>query len=257
MALHADGSLLRESLYPMVEISSAIDCVVAAAEPLEPMTTTPGASLGLRLSEPVVAMVNLPPFRASVVDGYAAKSENLPASLAIQGSVAAGDAAMGGLRAGHCVYITTGAPVPDGADCVVMVEDSSADDSVDGASSVLLKTSPEAGSMVRSVGSDINLGQTILSDGEIVGPAELGLLAAAGVSAVSVFRRPRVGVFSTGHELAVAPGTLPSANKATAVAVLASSGSSLGSPLPTAGDRRAMMPGASPPAPPRPQDASA
>jgi gephyrin len=166
---------------------------------------------GSVLAEDVKATEAVPAFRASIVDGYAVK---IPASgkfekgvypVTIVSHAQAGDVKE--LKEGELARITTGAPLPPGADAVVMVEDtvlhSQTDDGTEEKEVEILTSEIQAGENVREVGSDVKSGETILKKGEgitVVG-GEFGLLASVGTKEVSVYKRPVVGVLSTGDEI--------------------------------------------------------
>lgn len=166
---------------------------------------------GSVLAEDVKATESVPAFRASIVDGYAIK---IPSSgkfqkgtypVTIVSHAQAGEVKE--LREGEIARITTGAPLPPGADAVVMVEDtvlrSQTDDGQEEREIEILTDQIEANENVREVGSDVKAGDTILKKGEgitVVG-GEFGLLASVGAREVSVYRRPIVGVLSTGDEI--------------------------------------------------------
>lgn len=164
-------------------------------------------ALGLVLAADVTARVDLPGVDNSAMDGYAVRSAELtgaaadhPVTLPVEGDVAAGDVRHHVLQPGTTMRIMTGAPLPEGADAVVPVEDS--DGGVDRAA---LTRAPVAGQHVRRRGEDITAGEVVLSPGTRLGPGHLALVAAANVPAVAVYPRPRVAVISTGDEL-VPPG---------------------------------------------------
>lgn len=166
---------------------------------------------GSVLAEDVKATESVPAFRASIVDGYAIK---IPSSgkfekgvypVASVSHAQAGDVKE--LKEGEIARITTGAPLPPGADAVVMVEDtvlkSQTDDGSEEKEVEILTDEIKAGENVREVGSDVREGETILKKGEgvtVVG-GEFGLLASVGTKEVSVYKRPVVGVLSTGDEI--------------------------------------------------------
>jgi molybdopterin molybdotransferase len=153
-------------------------------------------------AEDVQAPVSLPPFHSSAMDGYACRSEDLAtdATLRLVGESLAGHPFRGSLTAGQCIRITTGAAVPDSADTVVIQEDTRRDDA-----NVILTEVPVPGANIRAIGHDVRRGETIAHQGQLLNPMDLGWIAACGVRSVSVFRRPRVAIFSTGDEL-VEPG---------------------------------------------------
>lgn len=158
------------------------------------------AALGRIMGEDVQARINVPPHTNSAMDGYALRSQDLPAEgetrLGVAGTAWAGHPFCGNLNPGECVRIFTGAPMPKGTDTVIIQEQVQRD-----GDTIRLAGSFSAGQNVRAAGEDIVLGQTVLSTGRRLTPADLGLLASVGVGEVSVRRRPRVAYFSTGDEL--------------------------------------------------------
>ena len=158
------------------------------------------------LAAPVLAPEPLPAFDNSAMDGYAVRAAEItdastarPVRLPVAGDIPAG-APRGTLAPGTTLRIMTGAPVPEGADAVVEVEETDA-----GTEVVSICAAREVGSFVRPAGSDISTGQEVLAAGTVLGPAQIGVLAALGVTTVTVRRRPRVLVVSTGSELATDP----------------------------------------------------
>lgn len=149
------------------------------------------------LSRQVVSQFDLPLFDNSAVDGYAVRAEETPGTLKLVGTVPAGEAADFELQPGTTVKVMTGAPVPRGADAVVMRED------VEGTAT--FKDGIELGANIRRQGEEISVGDTLFEAGTSCTPPVVALLASAGVSEVSVFKRPTVGVLVTGDEL-VTPG---------------------------------------------------
>jgi molybdopterin molybdotransferase len=171
---------------------------------LPAMSTSIRESLGLVLAEPVVASHDLPPFPNSAMDGYAVRHADLasiPAELPVLEDVPAGSVATMAVAPGTAIKIMTGAPLPDGADTVVRVEDTEP-----GERSVRVLAAPDRGTSVRAAGGDIEAGTVVVAAGERLAPAHLGLLSSLGVTAPVVARRPRVAVMSTGDEV-VAPET--------------------------------------------------
>lgn len=161
---------------------------------------------GRVLAERVVAPESLPSFDNSGMDGYAvravdvaAATAEVPVRLPVAGDIPAG-APVGDLAPGTTLRIMTGAPLPRGADAVVEVEVTDG-----GTEHVLISAARAAGSFVRPAGGDIAVGQEVLAAGAVLGPAQLGVLAALGIRQVVVRRRPRVLVVSTGSELAEDP----------------------------------------------------
>ena len=216
---------MLSSDYPMLSISHALEIVLREAQPLLPRALPADAALGLVLAEAVIAAAPLPPFAASVKDGYAVVAADGPGVYPIAGAVAAGSMAEFELGAGQVAYITTGAPLPPGADAVVQVEDTCR---VAGGA-VEIRRAVRSGEDVRPVGYDIAAGAQVLAAGERLGPAELGLIATVGVTEVLVYPKPRVGVLSTGDELTpagapLAPGHIYDSNGPTLRAAVAWAG---------------------------------
>ncbi|WP_307847496.1 gephyrin-like molybdotransferase Glp [Streptomyces sp. F63] len=194
--------------------------------PLEPLELQLLDAQGCVLVEDVTAAVALPPFDNSSMDGYAVRSADVadatgesPAVLTVIGDIAAGSGRLPTIRPGEAARIMTGAPLPPGADTVVPVEwtdggsgggpatamtaHSAAPEGAAG--DVRVYRPAEAGAHIRSRGGDVSAGAPVLSAGTLIGPAQIGLLAAIGRATVRVRPRPRVVVMSTGSEL-VPPG---------------------------------------------------
>ena len=179
----------------MQSVEAAAKAVAARIERLG-TERVPLASAGGRiLADDIHAARALPIFDNSAMDGYAARSAELPATLPVVGLVAAGQVMTDPVPPGVAIRILTGAPMPAGLDTVVIQEDAK----VDG-SNVTLPASP-VGDNVRRAGEDINPGETAVTAGWRLGPGSLGLLAALGLVEVSVVRRPRVALITTGDEL--------------------------------------------------------
>ena len=148
----------------------------------------------------VVATEQVPPFANTAVDGYAVRSSdvaNVPVELRVIGELAAGAAPTIAVTAGTAIRIMTGAPIPDGCDCVVMVEDTERV----GTDSVKILKSVPAGAAIRAAGSDVAVGATVVTAGMRVTPMIEGVLASINATHVVVFPRVKVGVISTGDEL--------------------------------------------------------
>ena len=156
-------------------------------------------ALGLVLAEDIAADRDVPPFRNSAMDGYAVRGDDVasaPVELRVVGEVAAGGFPDRTVGAGEAMRIMTGAPMPEGADTVVRVEDT------DNASDlVTIAAATPKGMATRQAGEDLRRGETILTKGTVLRPAEVGLLASVGRARVRVRKRPRVAVFSTGDEI--------------------------------------------------------
>ena len=162
---------------------------------------------GRVLAQDAVSALQVPPNDNSSMDGYAVRAADVPAAgtvLPVTQRIAAGHAGVP-LVPGSAARIFTGAPMPAGADAVVMQEDTEA---LDGGAQVRITAVPTAGQWVRAAGEDVTRGAVILRCGERLSPASLGLAAGIGLAELQVAARPRVALFSTGDEL-VMPGAVP------------------------------------------------
>ncbi len=174
-----------------------------------PAETVPLArAAGRRAASDMPALLTQPPFTASAMDGYAIRWADRAGPWTVTGEAAAGRGFAGTVAAGEAVRIFTGAPVPDGADTVVVQEEVALDSDT---ARLTGEGPPRQGANIRPRGLDFTAGDVVVRAGERLTPARLGLLAAAGHGAVPVPRRPRVTVFATGDEL-VPPGTAPGAH---------------------------------------------
>ncbi|UJW34810.1 molybdopterin molybdotransferase MoeA [Saccharothrix sp. AJ9571] len=165
---------------------------------------------GLVLAEDVTADVSLPPFDNSAMDGYAVRavdvaeaSESTPVTLPVAEDIPAGRVDSPPLLPGTAHRIMTGAPMPPGADTVVMVEKTDG-----GVETVRVFAAVPPGNHLRRTGEDVRRGTTALTRGTLLGPAQVGLAAAVGLDSLAVFTAPRVLVVSTGSELVTAPAPL-------------------------------------------------
>jgi gephyrin len=199
---------MAEAEYPMLPVPEALALVLVQAEPLPPVTVGLAEALHLVLAEDITAREPLPPFPASVKDGYAVVAADGPGDYPLVGEVTAGRVADFSVRPGTVAYITTGAPLPPGADAVVMVEETERLPVDGGAPRVRIRRGVQPGDDVRPVGRDVAQGQQVLEAGERLGAAEIGLLATVGVAQVQVVPRPRVAILSSGDEL-VEPDAQP------------------------------------------------
>ena len=157
-------------------------------------------ALGLVLAEDVAADRDVPPFRNSAMDGYAVRGDDVgsaPVELRVVGELAAGEFPDREVGTGEAMRIMTGAPLPEGADTVVRVEDT------DNATDIVTITAvTPTGVAVRQAGEDLRKGEGILAAGTVLRAAEIGLLASVGRARILVRKRPRIAVFSTGDEIA-------------------------------------------------------
>jgi molybdopterin molybdotransferase len=188
----------------MLTVEEAQSSLLAAARPLTATETLPADDAqGRVLAEALVATVCVPPLDNAAMDGYALRAAEITAGTVLPVSQRIPAGQLGdALAAGSVARIFTGAPIPVGADSVVMQEDTEA--TPDGG--VRFLATPKLGSHIRRAGEDIRPGQTVLDAGTRLGPAQLGVIASCGVTTLQVFRRLKVAVFFTGDEL-VMPGT--------------------------------------------------
>jgi len=176
-------------------------------------------ALGRVLARPLLSPSNVPAHRNSAMDGFALAGSDLPASgtaeLRVIGTAYAGTPFKRAVGAGQCVRIMTGAKMPDGADTVVIQEKVEHMDDC-----IRIAADNKMGQNVREAGEDIAAGDSVLTAGTRIGPAQLGLLASLGLAELSVIRRPRVAFFSSGDELrslgeALAEGEIYDSNRYT------------------------------------------
>jgi putative molybdopterin biosynthesis protein len=182
--------------------------------PLRAETVPLAAALGRILAEDIAARVDVPPFDRALVDGFAVRAADLaeagetrPASLVLNPeTLACGVQPKLLVAPGTATPIATGAPLPRGADAVVMIEHTEPDGAAAGsAAAILVRQGTAPGRFVAFAGSDIVAGETLVRRFSTVGSREIGMLAATGIAEVPVFAKPRVGIISTGDEL-VTPG---------------------------------------------------
>ena len=202
---------------PLLPLDDALIQLMAHATPLDATESVAvGEADGRVLAQDVVSELHVPPLDNSAMDGYALRCADATApgvTLGISQRIPAGASAQP-LLAGTAARIFTGAPVPAGADAVIMQEDCTALPVADGGlGQVQVNSLPKAGQNIRRAGEDVARSDVVLSRGQRLGPAELGLAASIGMAALKVARRPRVALFSTGNELvmpgAVAPQDMP------------------------------------------------
>jgi molybdopterin molybdotransferase len=190
---------------PLLPVSEALSRILATAKQPMPTERVPlGEAHRRTLSENLIASRDQPPFSASAMDGYAVKAADVasaPATLALLGMSAAGHPFAGKVGPGQAVRIFTGAPVPSGADAIVIQENTQPN----GEGKVTVTTPASAGRYVRPAGLDFAAGEALLQEGHLISARDLALAAAAGFSRLPVRRRPRVAVLATGDEL-VRPG---------------------------------------------------
>jgi molybdopterin molybdotransferase len=193
---------------PLLSVEDHRDRILAAITPLPAFDQPLMEAFGLSAAEDVHAEVALPGFDNSAMDGYAvchddvaAATEQSPVHLPVVGEIGAGQATLLAMSPGTAVKIMTGAPVPAGADSIVPYEWTDR-----GVAQVVISQAPELGQHVRPAGEDVSVGDLIVAEGTVLGPRQLGLLAAVGRPSVRSRPRPRVVIMSTGSELRE-PGT--------------------------------------------------
>jgi molybdopterin molybdotransferase len=218
----------------MLEFAAALDRVLAQVPPPVGERVSVGNALGRILAEQIRSPIHLPAFDNSAMDGYAAHASDLtgataesPARLRFTGIVAAGAARAGQVYSGACVRVFTGSPLPAGADTVVRQEDTRVEMAQPDTVSVL--TSVRPGENVRRRGEDVKQGSVIAEAGEPLTTSRASLLAAVGLTHLSVGRQPIVGVLATGSELTeggqpLEPGRIYESNRLTLAALLARCG---------------------------------
>lgn len=184
-------------------VHEALAQILADVRPLGVETVPLRESLGRVLAEDVHSPVDHPPWDNSSMDGYAVRGDDVraasaaaPVRLPVLETVRAGQRATRSLEPGSAIRVMTGAPVPDGADTVIRVEDTDGGETV-----VDVRDTRDVGRNVRPRGEDLRRGAVAVARGSVIEPARLGVLASVGAATVSVFRRPRVAVLATGDEL--------------------------------------------------------
>lgn len=213
----------------MLSISEALSKVLATTGRMAPVRVPLADALGLALAEDVASDIDSPPHDKATVDGYAVIAADLAdgsAELSILEEVTAGNVPTLAVSRGRCTRIMTGAPVPAGADAVVMIERS---ELLPGAGCVRITDRVNARQNIMTRGDSLRCGETVLKSGHEVRAAEIGLLAEVGCSNVSVFPQPRVALLSTGNEL-VEANDRPSAGQ-----IRNSNGPMLAAAVPRAG----------------------
>ncbi|MEP6694529.1 MAG: gephyrin-like molybdotransferase Glp [Chloroflexota bacterium] len=210
-----------------LSVDDALARILARIEPLAPTQVGLLDALGAVLTEDASADRDIPPFRNSAMDGYAVRGADVAqdgATLRVVGAVAAGAMPERTVGAGEAMRIMTGAPIPEGADTVVRVEDTD-----NGAEVVTITTATPRGMAVRQAGEDLKRGEVVLARGTLLRQAEIGVLASIGQAKVNVVRRPNVAVLSTGDELVdideePGPGKIRDANRYSLAAAVRATG---------------------------------
>ena len=186
----------------MIPLHEAQETVLAGCAPLTTVQVAYTEMTGRVLDQDVVAVEDVPPFHNTAVDGYAvraADTERVPVELVVVDTLAAGAEPKIAVNNGEAIRIMTGAPMPDGADAVVMVEDTERV----GETHVRISRSAKVRDGVRDAGSDVRAGETVFVRGTVLNAAGIGVLASVNARIVRAFPRARVALLSTGDELVV------------------------------------------------------
>jgi len=187
------------TLAELISVEDAPRVILERAKRLDAERVPIERAAGRVLAEPVSALVDLPPFPSSAMDGYAVRAVDTtaaPVRLPVVARIAAGSPAQRALGSGEAMAISTGGAVPDGADAVIPLELVEED-----GDEIEVRDPVTEGAHVRPRGSDVQAGDIVLEPGVRLGPAKVAALAAAGVSELQCTKRPRVGVLVTGSEL--------------------------------------------------------
>ncbi len=211
----------------MITLDEARSYVLGECSPRPAVTMAVEAAAGLVLADAVTSAEAVPPFDNTAMDGFALRSDDVssaPAELEIVGTLAAGATPDIEVGPGQAVRIMTGAPVPPGADAVVMVELTRSE-----GSTLTVEKPVPVGNHIRRAGEDLEVGQPVFGAGTVLTPGHLGVLLSIGVQEVPVHPRLRVGVMSTGDELVegggeLRPGQIRDSNRRTLLALLAELG---------------------------------
>ncbi|WP_017669309.1 gephyrin-like molybdotransferase Glp [Sandarakinorhabdus sp. AAP62] len=216
----------------LLPFQEALDQLLSGVEALPAETLPLDHCAGRVLAEPVIARLTQPPFAAAAMDGYAIRWADLQARWRVVGESAAGHGWAGSLGPGEAVRIFTGAPVPNGADVIVVQEEVTRD----GAVARLAGEGPlRPQAHIRPAGQDFAAGDSLIAASTRLSAAHLGLAAAGGWGALPVVRRPRVTLIATGDELvqpgkAPGPGQIISANPVMLTALLRAAGADVHDP---------------------------
>jgi molybdenum cofactor synthesis domain-containing protein len=212
--------IMRPSSYELIMPEEAIHRILAniAITETEKVSLTEGWQRVL--AEDVYSSIHMPPFDTTAVDGYALLTADAMKPRQITGDQLAGKISGIEVSEGTAVRIMTGAPLPPGADTVIMVEDTSEENAT-----LTVRLAPKKGDNIRPLGQDLQAGQLVLKSGTVIGGAELGILATVNRPTFKVHKKPRFAVVSTGDEIiepgnALAPGQIYDSNRYTIMASL-------------------------------------
>ena len=224
---------------PLLSLEEAQQRILERVVALPPERVPLDAAAGRVLADPAAALVDLPPFDSSAMDGFALRAADTPGRLPVVARIAAGRPAPRGLEGGEAMAIATGGAVPGGADAVIPIEYV-----VDHGNEVEIGQAVEVGANVRPQGGDVRRGEPLVAAGTVLGAAQIGALAAAGVPDIISARRPRAAVLATGSELRppgaeLEPGEIYDANGVILATQLASAGAEVERLEPVADDEAA------------------
>jgi molybdopterin molybdotransferase len=208
----------------MLSVEEALTAILGEVQRAAPTLTTLGDSLGLVTAEDIVSDVDSPPFDKALMDGFAVRSADLvnaETELRVIEHITAGMLPTKPVTSGTAIRIMTGAPLPEGADCVVKVEDTrfepAGQATVDG--TVVVRGTAAPGMHIVRRGASLRIGQTVLPAGRVIRPQEIGALAEVGKERLPVYPWPKVGILATGDELVPigsrpGPGQIRNSNEA-------------------------------------------
>ena len=187
----------------MIQVQEALDKILCQIQFKGVERVPLGQALGRVLAEDIVSRINNPPLDNSAMDGYALIAEDIesatpenPVKLEVVEEIAAGYTSKGTLKPGQTMRIMTGAPIPPGADAVLMQEDTQKD-----GDSILCLDKADVEENIREAGEDVRIGEGVLKKGTTLSPAHIGMLAVIGRSQIAVSQRPTVSILSTGDEI--------------------------------------------------------
>ena len=187
----------------MIQVQEALDKILCQIQFKGVERVPLGQALGRVLTEDVVSRINNPPLDNSAMDGYAVIAEDIqsatpenPVKLEMVEEIAAGYTAKGTLKPGQTMRIMTGAPIPPGADAVLMQEDTQKD-----GNAILCLDKADVAENIRRAGEDVKIGEGVIKKGTTLSPAHIGMLAVIGRSQIAVSQRPTVAILSTGDEI--------------------------------------------------------
>jgi molybdopterin molybdotransferase len=230
----ATGTTAEHDAPPILTVAQARLRILDRVAVLEPEDVPLSAAHGRVLAEEVRADRDVPPFPNSAMDGYAVRASDVraaspaqPISLEVLGEIRAGVAPSAALTSHTALRIMTGAMLPEGADAVVRIEDTSEADGT-----VQIRTAVEAGTSLRAAGSDLRKGDLVAAAGRLITPGLVGVLASAGRATVRCIRRPRVALLTTGDELrepgeTLTPGEITNSNRYSLRAAIEETGGSV------------------------------